>query len=255
LDFSAEAARQAIERGDFHLVYQPVVELATRRTVGLEALVRWTHPIHGELGPVLFIEQFERNGAIADLGVWVTKRAMTEAADWHRAAREAGRDLYLSVNVSGFELQQADYGTALVSMCDDFEHRCQELRVEVIESEFDLGGSQVAANLASLRSEDVMVLIDDYGTGASTVSRTIEIDADGIKIDRGLILEIDTDPEQLARVNRIHAAATTAGLEVIVEGIETEVQAEILASHGFAYGQGYLFSRPVPAESVAALLT
>ena len=94
-----EAVAAALDRDEFRLVYQPIVELSSGKTVGLEALVRWAHPELGEVGPVNFIQDFERSGAIEDLGVWVTKRAMTEAAEWHRAARERGRDLYLSVNV------------------------------------------------------------------------------------------------------------------------------------------------------------
>ena len=254
MDLSPAAARTAIDRNEFHLVYQPIVELVSRATVGLEALVRWTHPLHGEVGPVAFIEEFERNGAIADLGKWVTTQAMSEAADWHRAARDAGRELYLSVNVSGYELQREDYGAALLAMCDSFEHRCQELRVEVLESEFDLGGDIVAANLAALRSEKIEVYIDDFGAGASDLLRTAVVHADGIKIDRGLITEISTDPLQIERVAEILASARALGLAVIVEGIETDDQAAILSSLGFGYGQGYLYSRPIPAAAVAGFI-
>ena len=254
MDLSPRAALAAIERDEFHLVYQPIVDLDTGLTAGLEALVRWTHPVHGALEPAGFIGEFERNGAIADLGVWVASRAMTEASQWHRAERAAGRELYLSVNVSGYELQQPKYAAALVSICADFEHRCRELRVEIIESDFDLSGAQVAANLIELRAQEVKVLIDDFGAGASTVNRTSEVQADGIKIDRGLVSRITTDDEQLARLIGIHAEATAVGMEVIVEGVETEAQATLLRTHGFAFGQGFLYSRPVPAELVGALL-
>lgn len=249
-----DAVAAALHRDEFRLVYQPIVELSSGKTVGLEALVRWAHPELGEVGPVNFIQDFERSGAIEDLGVWVTKRAMTEAAEWHRAARERGRDLYLSVNVSGYELQQLAYSVSLVTMCDDFQHRCQDLRVEVIESEFDLGGDDVKANLATLRREQIKVVIDDFGTGASTVERFIEVDADALKLDRSLIADIETAPERAEIISAVASAARLAGLEVVAEGIERTSQLEVLLAAGCTYGQGYLFSRPVPASSVPSIL-
>jgi len=248
------AVLEALERDEFYLVYQPIVELATRRTVGLEALVRWLHPSDGELSPATFIEQFERNGAITDLGAWVTRRAMAEASEWHRAARAKDRELYLSVNVSGFELQQLTYSPALVSMCNDFEHRCQDLRVEIIESEFDLGGPDVRANLATLRKEEVRVVIDDFGTGASTVDRLLEISADAIKLDASLIADLEDNSERFASIAAVVAAGDLAGVEVVAEGIERESQHDLLLRAGCRFGQGYLFSRPVRAENVPTIL-
>lgn len=245
---------EALDRGEFYLVYQPIVDLQTRNTVGLEALVRWRHPVNGELSPAVFIEEFERNGAIADLGVWVTRTAMAEASEWHRAARDKNRELYLSVNVSGYELQQYTYSVALVTMCDDFKHRCQDLRVEVIESEFDLGGREVKKNLETLRKEEIKVMIDDFGTGASTVDRLVEVSADAVKLDATLIADIETNPARPQAIAAVVAAAHLAGLEVIAEGIERETQFELLAVAGCRFGQGYLFSAPVRAADVPAIL-
>lgn len=254
MNITSDGVRSSLERDEFRLVYQPIVLLETRKAVGLEALVRWHHPELGELGPVTFIQEFERNGAIADLGVWVTKRAMTEASAWHRAAQEQGRELYLSVNVSGYELQQLAYSSAVVTMCDDFQHRCQDLRVEVIESEFDLGGQGVKRNLATLRSQKIKVVIDDFGTGASTAERLVEIDADALKLDMSLIADIESNPTRLEQIAAVVAAAELAGLEVVAEGIERESQLELLLAAGCVFGQGYLFSRPVAASEVPLLL-
>ncbi|MGV8969798.1 MAG: EAL domain-containing protein [Microbacteriaceae bacterium] len=246
--------KTALERDEFRLVYQPIVSLDTLRPVGLEALVRWLHPTHGELGPVKFIEQFERNGAIADLGVWVTRRAMSEAAVWHKAAREKGTDLYLSVNASGYELQQIAYSASLVSMCDDFQHRCQDLRVEIIESEFDLGGDGVSANLTTLRSEEIKVMIDDFGIGASTVERIVEVNADAVKLDASLIRDLENNSSVLELISSVVSAAQLAGIEVVAEGIERQSQLDLLREAGCMFGQGYLFARPVSAAEVPALL-
>lgn len=248
------AVLEALERGEFYLVYQPIVDLLTRRTVGLEALVRWLHPSDGELGPDTFIEQFERNGAIADLGVWVTRTAMAEASEWHRAARAKDRDLYLSVNVSGYELQQLTYSEALVSTCGEFEHRCQDLRVEVIESDFDLAGPDVHSNLATLRGESVRLVIDDFGTGASTIERILEVGADAIKLDRTLIADLEENPDRYESIVAVVAAAELAGVEVVAEGIERESQYALLLKAGCRFGQGYLFSRPVRAADVPSIL-
>ncbi len=254
MQLSRQHVATALASDEFFLAYQPIVELASRRTVGLEALVRWMHPVDGELAPGVFIGEFERIGAVADLGVWVARRAMAEASEWHKAAREAGRDLFLSINVSGYELQQPEYSEALVTLCDDFAHRCQDLQVEVIESDFDLRGPAVRANLQALRREEIKVLVDDFGAGASTVERVSSLDADGIKIDRSLINGIESDALAQDLLDGILALAGSAGMHVIAEGIETQAQLSVLVEHGCTYGQGFLFSRPVPAASVPDIL-
>ncbi len=245
---------ESLDHGEFSLVYQPIVDLESWTTVGLEVLVRWHHPVDGELSPGGFIKEFERNGAIADLGTWVTRRAMDEALEWQREAVARGREFYLSVNVSGYELQQPDYSASLVAMCDEAEYLCKFLRVEVLESEFDLGGEAVRKNLATLRQKHIMVMIDDFGTGASTVDRLIEIDADAIKLDASVIADIDTNPARPQAISAVTSAAELAGLEVIAEGIERDSQVALLAAVGCRYGQGYLFSAPVAADAVPDIL-
>lgn len=248
------AVLDALDRGEFYLVYQPIVDLQTRQTVGLEALVRWLHPQKGQLSPDVFIEEFESNGAIADLGVWVTSTAITEAADWHPAIRAKNRELYLSINASGFELQQPGYAASLVAVCQGLKHRYQDLRVEVIESHFDLGGPQVRKNLTTLRTKGIMVVIDDFGKGASTVDRLLQIDADAVKFDAELIADLETNTSRPAAIHAVAEAAHLAGLEVIAEGIERDTQLTMLAELGCRFGQGYLFSEPVVAAEVPAIL-
>jgi EAL domain-containing protein (putative c-di-GMP-specific phosphodiesterase class I) len=249
-----DSARLALERDEFRLVYQPIVRIDTLQTVGLEALVRWRHPERGELGPATFIEDFERSGAITDLGVWVTRRAMTEAAEWHQAARDKGRDLYLSVNASGYELQQVAYSASLVSMCEDFKHRHQDLRVEIIESQFDLGGHDVSVNLTRLREEHIKVMIDDFGAGASTAERLIAVNADAVKLDASLISDIEHMPDRLSMIAAVVVAAQLVGVEVVAEGIERQSQLDLLRDAGCIFGQGFLIARPVTASGVPFLL-
>ncbi|MDP3208225.1 MAG: EAL domain-containing protein [Rhodoglobus sp.] len=254
MQLTREGVADSLRGDQFFLAYQPIVHLETRSTVGLEALVRWMHPVDGELAPGIFIGEFERIGAVADLGVWVARRALHEASEWHRSAREAGRELFLSINVSGYELQQPDYSAALVVLCDDFAHRCQDLQVEVIESDFDMTGPEVRANLQALRREQIKVLVDDFGAGASDVKRVSSLDADGIKIDRSLIEGIETDAAAQDLLDGILALAASADMHVVAEGIETEAQLRVLIEHGCTYGQGFLFSRPVSAADVPDIL-
>jgi len=251
---SRTAIRLALDRDEFRLVYQPIVSLTTREAVGLEALVRWSHPTRGEIAPNAFIEVFETNGAIADLGRWVAQRAMTEAAEWHRRAREREQELWLSVNISGCELQQRTYSEVVVTMCDDFQHRCQDLRVEVIESQFDFDRDDVRSNLETLRREGIRVMVDDYGKGSSDVHRLIELTADALKLDIALIADIETNAERRVYLQKLSVIADRAGVELIAEGIERESQLSILIEHGFAFGQGFLFSQPVPASGVGSVL-
>jgi len=252
--FSGNSVRAALGQDEFRLVYQPIVTLDTGAVVGFEALARWAHPTRGEVSPADFIPAFERTGSIAAFGEWVVRRAMTEAAVWHRRARELNQPLYLSVNVSGYELQQFAYSEAMVTICVDCQHRCRDLRVEVIESFFDLDRQEVRANLETLRRNEVFVMVDDYGTGASDVHRLIELAADAIKLDISMIADIETNAERRRYLEKLSAIARRAGLEVLVEGIERESQLAILLALGYQLGQGFLFSPAVPAAEVGTLL-
>ena len=252
--FPRGSVRTALDQDQFRLVYQPIVMLNTGGVVGFEALARWAHPTRGEVPPSVFIAAFERTGAIATFGEWVVRRALTEAAVWHRRARELDQPLYLSVNVSGYELQQFAYSEAVVTICVDCQHRCQDLRVEVIESYFDLDRQQVRANLETLRRKEVFVMVDDYGTGASDVHRLIELAADAIKLDISMIADIETNADRRRYLEKLSAIARRADLEVVVEGIERESQLAILLALGYQLGQGFLFSPAVPADEVGTLL-
>jgi len=252
--FPRNTVRTAFDQDEFRLVYQPIVTLDTGDVVGFEALARWAHPTRGEISPADFIPAFERTGAIAAFGEWVVRCAMTEAAVWHRRARELNQPLYLSVNVSGYELQQFAYSEALVTICVDCQHRCQDLRVEVIESFFDLDRQEVRANLETFRRKEVFVMVDDYGTGASDVHRLIELAADAIKLDISMIADIETNADRRRYLEKLSAIARRAGLEVLVEGVERESQLAILLGLGYQLGQGFLFSPAVPAAEVGTLV-
>jgi len=252
--FPRNTVRTALDQDEFRLVYQPIVTLDTGDVVGFEALARWAHPTRGEISPADFIPAFERTGTIAAFGEWVVRCAMTEAAVWHRRARELNQPLYLSVNVSGYELQQFAYSEALVTICVDCQHRCQDLRVEVIESFFDLDRQEVRANLETFRRKEVFVMVDDYGTGASDVHRLIELAADAIKLDISMIADIETNANRRRYLEKLSAIARRAGLEVLVEGVERESQLAILLGLGYQLGQGFLFSPAVPAAEVGTLV-
>jgi diguanylate cyclase len=128
------------------------------------------------------------------------------------------------------------------------------LRVEVIESEFDLGGTAARDNIERLRLGDIRIMVDDFGSGASNVHRILELTADAVKLDISLIADIETNPERRRYLGKLASVAAKADVEVIAEGIERESQLRILLDEGFQFGQGFLFARPVPAREVERIL-
>jgi diguanylate cyclase (GGDEF)-like protein/PAS domain S-box-containing protein len=240
--------RKALEEGRLALHYQPMVELRTGTPTALEALMRWTHPVRGPVSPSEFIPVAEESGLIVPLGRWALREACAQAV----ALGDAG--LPVSVNLSPRQLSHpglvADVKAALADSGLDPRRLWLELTESVL---LDERGSPLAT-LNELKALGVTLLLDDFGTGYSSLARLQHFPLDVIKIDRSFVAEMTTNPRAAALVAAVVTMATSLGLLVMPEGIETEAQREALLELGCSHGQGYLFARPMPAAELARLL-
>jgi diguanylate cyclase (GGDEF)-like protein len=243
--------RQAIERDQLVLHYQPIVDLGRGGVIGVEALVRWRHPERGVLAPAAFIDVAERTGLIAGIGAWVLEAAARQHAAWARCG--LGR-LFVAVNASGRQFRRGllleQVRAALACSGADPRH----IQVEITEHTLV---EDVAANvrtLAALRELGVQIAIDDFGTGLSSLAYLKRLPIDKLKIDRSFVRDLPAATEDAAIVAAILSMARALGLQVVAEGIETAPQRDLLQGLGADHGQGYLFSRPVPAEDIPALV-
>nr|WP_315399830.1 EAL domain-containing protein [uncultured Duganella sp.] len=234
---------QALEHDEFELYLQPQVELATRRVIGAEALLRWHHPELGMVGPDRFIPIAEESGLILPLGEWVLRRATGLLAAWRGTPLAA---LRLAVNLSARQC----HGAGLLPLLD---HLLASqgvdpalLELEITESAAMQDPERSRALLVELRSRGIKVAIDDFGTGYSSLSYLKLFDIDRIKIDRGFVKDIETDPDDAVIVAATIALAHSLGLAVVAEGVETEAQREFLRAKQCDEAQGYLFARPMP---------
>jgi len=238
------ALRAAAEAGDFSLVYQPKVGLADNAVDGAEALIRWTGRAFGAVSPATFIPLAEEIGVIGAIGEWVLRQACAEALRF----REAGFAMPLAVNVSAQQLRTG----ALVPLIADMLERSglppALLQLELTESSLIADYENTVAQLAALRDLGVVTALDDFGTGYSSLSYLRRLPIDFLKIDRAFVMNLEADAADVTVVGGIIAMAHALGLKVIAEGIETKVQAQILAGMGCDVGQGYLFSKPVPPQ-------
>jgi diguanylate cyclase (GGDEF)-like protein/PAS domain S-box-containing protein len=236
--------RRALERGEFRIHYQPIVELATRRAVGVEALVRWEHRERGLIAPGEFIALAEETGLIVPLGRWVLAEAC-------RALTKLPTPLPLSVNLSGRQLLQPEFAGELGdllsrSMCDP-----SRLRIELTESILMGNGAAAMAALGNLRALGVRLCIDDFGTGYSSLSYLHELPIDALKIDRSFVLAMGEDERKMKIIQSILLLGKGLGIEVVAEGVETQAQADALRRMGCELAQGYLFARPCPLEQLS----
>ena len=243
--------RHAVGRGELFLLYQPTVDLASRRPFGAEALVRWQHPAHGVISPERFIPVAEDSGLIVEIGAWVLRTACEHAAIWH-AVRP---DLRLSVNVSPRQLADANFAQIVRSVLADTDLDPAALCLEMTETVLMGSDEGQLATLHALQRRGMDISIDDFGTGYSSLSYIQQLGVDELKIDRAFVAALHRDDNHsVAMVRTILALARELSLAVIAEGIETEEQLSTLVSLGCERGQGFLFSRPVPPGEISALL-
>lgn len=242
--------RLALEKGQLVLHYQPQVDLVSGRIVGLEALVRWLHPTKGMIPPGDFIPLAEESGLIVPIGTWVLRMACAYA----QALRKEGiSPLRMSVNISMHQFKAQDFPELVVGILDESGLESHWLELEVTESIAMENAQETISHLAILKEAGVRVAIDDFGKGHSSLSHLKHLPITTLKIDRGFVTDILTNQYDFAIVEAIQALAKSLDLDVLVEGIETLEQKQLLCRLGCTLGQGYLFSHPLPPEDLIPL--
>ena len=251
--------RRAMERQEFFLVYQPIVDLATGRVASLEALVRWRHPERGLVNPVEFIPMAEETGTIIPLGEWILREACQQMMVWLQAApglRFPGtaQRLTVSVNLSARQFTQPSLARSIESTLAETGLPPQHLKLEITESVVMADARTAEALLRKLRDRGIQLSIDDFGTGYSSLSYLQRFPIDTIKIDRSFVTRSQNQESNWSIVRAIIALAESLGMDTVAEGIETIEQVSQLQILDCRYGQGYWFSRPVGGEVAGQLL-
>ncbi|MCI2239466.1 bifunctional diguanylate cyclase/phosphodiesterase [Kineococcus sp. TRM81007] len=242
---------EALADGDVRAWFQPIVDPARGEVVGVEALARWTHPVRGPVPPLEFVHAAESTGLVHELGPAVLADACRGALALRRAQ---GRELLLTVNVSGRELTCPVYPQRVLEVLADTGFPASSLVLEVTESVVDASSGAALAALRELRAHGIAVAIDDFGTGYSAFSRLDTLPADYLKLDSGFTADITTSPRRAGMLEALLSLSATLGLRVIAEGVETPEQARLLTELGCPLAQGWLFGRPVPPEELARRL-
>ena len=247
------ALEDAVKNSEFSLVYQPIVDLTSGEVAGFESLVRWRHAEWGMMQPGQFIELAEETGHIVPLGSWVLGQAAADVAQWvRRIARQA--PLYVSVNVSARQFRDPGFVDGVRRVLAESGLAPSALMLELTESALLRRDERIHADLGELKAIGVKLAIDDFGTGYSSLSYLRELPFDVLKIDKSFVDGIGTSEQGLALVEGINRIAETLHLSVIAEGIEVELQRDLLVSMGCQFGQGYLLAMPVEASHAEALV-
>ncbi|OAH32989.1 sensory box/response regulator [Methylorubrum populi] len=239
--------RGALDRNEFLLHFQPIVS-REGRVRGFEALVRWKHPKRGFVSPAEFIPLAEETGVIIPLGEWILQQACATAAGWPG-------DISIAVNLSPIQFRHSDLPLLVISALQESGLDASRLEIEITESVFLEATPAIKTALAKLRELGVRLSLDDFGTGYSSLSYLRRLAFDKIKIDQSFVRDLPHEQSGAAIVRAIIDLATSLKMTVIAEGVETEAQRRCLLSLGCHALQGYLFSRPVPADEANALVT
>jgi diguanylate cyclase (GGDEF)-like protein/PAS domain S-box-containing protein len=242
--------RTAIQRDEFGLMFQPKIELATRRIFGAEALLRWNHPKLGRISPARFIPIAEEAGLVGQIGEWALHAACRQIRQW----QDAGFDLQVAVNVSARQFQQYDVADLVLKIMSDTGVLSQNLEIELTESAVMHNAEASIVTLERLAALGVQIAVDDFGTGYSSLSYLKRLPLDLLKIDQSFVRDITSDPNDAAIVRAIITLARSLGIRVIAEGVETEAQLAFLNAYGCQYAQGYLFGQPLSAEEIIQLV-
>jgi EAL domain-containing protein (putative c-di-GMP-specific phosphodiesterase class I) len=244
--------RQALLHDQLFVVYQPVVGLradgGTDLSAGVEALVRWQHPVRGVVPPIEFIQVAEESGLIGALGDFVLRRACSDFMGWQRELGENAPRL-LAVNLSRAQLAQPDWPATVREVLDKNGMRPAQLQLEVTES-LAAQDQQVQQRLHELKAIGITLALDDFGTGYSSLSSLHQLPVDTVKIDRSFVCQADTSQHHRVLIEATVKVAQSLGMNTVAEGIETEAQAAAVRDQQCAKGQGYLFSRPLSSGAL-----
>jgi diguanylate cyclase (GGDEF)-like protein len=241
----------AIERGELHLDYQPIVDAVDGRLSGVEALLRWTHPSRGPVSPTVFIPFAEQSGQIIELGKWVLEHAWSDRDHWQRPRAEK---ISMSVNVSAHQFMSAGFAATIAAVLATADTDPGLLTLEVTESVLVRDEGRALVVLAELKEIGVKLALDDFGTGYSSLGYLDTLPIDTLKVDRQFIGKLNAKPESQAIVTAIIKLAHSLGMTVISEGVETAAQYHELSNLGSDACQGFYFARPMLASRLDALV-
>ncbi|MDQ3130751.1 MAG: EAL domain-containing protein [Acidobacteriota bacterium] len=244
--------RMAVERDEFCVYYQPIIDLSTMRLAGFEALMRWNHPVRGLVPPVEFIPVCEDTGLIIPVTLWILRESCNQLVNWKRQFPNS--PLMMSVNLSGKHFTNNDLVAQISDILSETGINPADLKLELTESAVMENAERVISMLRELKNLGVQLSIDDFGTGYSSLSYLHRFPIDTLKVDRSFVSEMETGSENGEIVRTIISLAKTLRMNVVAEGIESIHQIHQLQILGCEYGQGFLFSRPVPRVEAEKLL-
>lgn len=243
--------RNALALNQLHLVYQPQIDYRDHNVVGVEALLRWQHPTHGFVPPDLFIPLAEQNGTIIAIGEWILDQACRQLRDWHD---QGFTELRMAINLSTVQLHHAELPRVVNNLMQVYRLPLRSLELEVTETGLMEDINTAAQHLLSLRRSGALIAIDDFGTGYSSLSYLKSLPLDKIKIDKSFVQDLLEDEDDATIVRAIIQLGKSLGMQVIAEGVETVEQEAYIIAQGCNEGQGYLYSKPLPARELTAYL-
>ncbi|MBT8447198.1 MAG: EAL domain-containing protein, partial [Gammaproteobacteria bacterium] len=244
--------RRALDREEFVLHYQPQIDLVSRRCVGMEALIRWQHPVNGTVPPNDFIPIAEDTGFICDIGAWALQRACQDLMEWRL---EGSAPEYVAVNLSSRQLDRPDLISTVNDALRTTGLAATALELEITESAVMKREELVINTLQGLKDIGVRLAIDDFGTGYSSFLYLKRFPLDVLKIDRSFISDLSSDPESTELIKGMLALAHALQLSVVAEGVETVEQLAFLTTQSCDLAQGYLISKPIPIDELKAQFT
>ena len=243
--------RQALEKNQLVLYYQPQVNGAQQVT-GVEALLRWLHPVKGMISPAHFIPVAEENGFIITLGQWVLESACQQLSDWAKYPQTA--HLSMAVNVSASQFARDEFVQDVLEILERTQAPAHLLKLELTESALVMRVEDIIEKMTVLKRYGVMFSLDDFGTGYSSLTYLQRIPIDQLKIDQGFVRDIIVSSNDAEITKMIIVLAKTLGISVLAEGVETEAQREVLEKQGCYHYQGYLFGKPMPIDELKQYL-
>ncbi|AEF21152.1 putative bifunctional diguanylate cyclase/phosphodiesterase [Pseudomonas fulva] len=243
--------RDALALNQLHVVYQPQISYRDHSVVGVEALLRWQHPQHGFVGPDLFIPLAEQNGSIIPIGEWVLDQTCRQLREWHD---QGYGELRMAVNLSTVQLHHAELPRVINNLMQMYRLPARSLELEVTETGLMEDITTAAQHLLSLRRSGALIAIDDFGTGYSSLSYLKSLPLDKIKIDKSFVQDLLEDEDDATIVRAIIQLGKSLGMQVIAEGVETAEQEAYIIAQGCHEGQGYYYSRPLPARELTQYL-
>ena len=242
---------KALDNNEFNLVYQPQINLRSGEIIGIEALLRWDHPEHGSISPSEFISFAEESGMIVDIGYWVIKSACKELSGWRK---EGLPEIRMSINISARQLMEEDIVSNIVKILEEYEVAGKYIELEITENAIMEDMDSVVRKLKELSSHGITIAIDDFGTGYSSLSYLHKLPIHTLKIDRTFLKESHINKGDNTIINTIVAMAKALKLNVIAEGVETQMQLDYLREIECTEAQGFLFGKPLPPEIISQLL-